>query len=456
MKIHGNVKLKLKDARTGRVLRTEEGENTFQTAVLADYLAADGDNSNDLYANTSFKAEPWKYLCGGLLLFRDQIEVGSKVMPAGNVMTGKASAGIVNNGSPTELGSWNDTLSNASFDGEKMQITQYYDFTPSQANGKISCVSLTSREGGLVGYGNADGSYPGTKYELGKMLGIDYGNYGTGALGVLAKNGYRYLITVSNGVFTVRETRTSAIVASVFSGLYQNYTFDYSAENIPSVFKEQHPVFHYCGNNIIRFVCYNYYVAPNDSIYYGEFNCSTKELEFKTITNTSSRTVCLATNYYDNKQASFTADGKLVACYSGDGGYIPIIFSLSNGAVLYDGQNDFNSSKGTWNSNAFVQVTEKLYIFGGSIPKIYDAENGTVKKIDCSNLSGSTSCSFDEDIAAYQTGGRSYSGYYSSLSYVESRIVKFPFYLATIYNLSTSVIKDATMSMEVMYKLEEA
>ena len=121
MKIHGNVKLKLKDARTGRVLRTEEGENTFQAAVLADYLAADGDNSNDLYANTSFKAEPWKYLCGGLLLFRDQIEVGSKVMPAGNVMTGKASAGIVNNGSPTELGSWNDTLSNASFDGEKMQ-----------------------------------------------------------------------------------------------------------------------------------------------------------------------------------------------------------------------------------------------------------------------------------------------------------------------------------------------
>ena len=60
MKIHGNVKLKLKDARTGRVLRTEEGENTFQAAVLADYLAADGDNSNDLYANTSFKAEPWK------------------------------------------------------------------------------------------------------------------------------------------------------------------------------------------------------------------------------------------------------------------------------------------------------------------------------------------------------------------------------------------------------------
>ena len=456
MNVHGSVKLKLKDAKTGRIQRIEEGENTFQSSVLADYLASDGDNSNDLYQNNSFRAEPWKYLVGGLLLFRDSIEVGNKVMPAGNVMIGKGSADIVNNGTPAELGSWNDILSNAGYDNDKFQITQYYDFTPSQANGRISCVSLTSKEGGLAGYGNANGIYPGSKSVLGRSLGISYGNYGTGALGVLAKNGNRYIITVEDGgVFKVREYKTSAIVGSVFSGMSQVYSFDMRSESIPDAIKNNHPVFHYCGNNIIRFIPYSYGVDAGGTVYYGEFDCTNKTLQIKSFSNTSGKYITLATNYYDNKQGNFTADGKIVAQYSSPGGYVPIIFDLATGAVVYDGANDFNSSKGFW-GNDFAQIGPNLYLFNGNAVKILDMVNGTCRFVDAEGLEGNTACSFDTDIAAYQTGGRSYSGYYSSLSYVTSRIIKLPFYLATIYNLPNAVIKDATMSMEVMYKLEEA
>lgn len=456
MKIHGNVKLKLKDAKTGRIQRIEEGENTFQSSVIADYLCSDGDCSNDLYANQSFRSTPWRYLVGGLLLFRDAIEVGSKIMPAGNVMTGKGAAGIVNNGIPAELGSWNDVLSNAGYDGEKFQITQYYDFTPSQANGKISCVSLTSNEGGLVGYGNANGIYPGSKPVLGKQLEIGYGSYDRGTFGVLAKDGNRYVISVrDSGIFDVTEYKASAVIGTVFAGLTKTYSFDMRAADIPSQYKNDHPVFHYCGDNIIRFVARSYSVDPNGTVYYGEFDCETKELEFKTFTNTSSKGIILATNYYDNKQANFTADGRIVAQYSSNG-YIPIIFDLETGAVVYDGANDFNSANGDWGSNAFAQIGEKLYLFGGSVCKIVDLEEGTCKKIDAAGMDGGCACSYDEDIACYQTGGRYYSGYYSSLNYQTSRLIKLPFYLATIYNLPSSVFKDATMSMEVMYKLEEA
>ena len=90
-----------------------------------------------------------------LLLLKDSETVGNKFMSLGNVMVGNGSYGVSNSGNPSELGSYNSQESSES----GTEIVQVYDFATSQANGEISCVCLTSRVGGYIGYGNRSGQY---------------------------------------------------------------------------------------------------------------------------------------------------------------------------------------------------------------------------------------------------------------------------------------------------------
>jgi UDP-glucose 4-epimerase len=107
-------------------------------------------------------------------------------------------------------------------------------------------------------------------------------------------------------------------------------------------------------------------------------------------------------------------------------------------------------------SQVAVGRLKELSVFGGDYPKIYDAVRNAYAVLDAAGIEGHTSCAFDDDVVgAYQTGGRNYDGYYSSLSYVASHLIHLPMYLATINNI-TPVIKDATQTMKVTYTIEEA
>lgn len=90
---------------------------------------------------------------GGVLLFENEIaeNVSTVFPPSNNKMVGNGCVGVLSSDSVSEMGSYNENESGWQQDGS---YTQVYDFTTSQANGTISCICLSSELGGYIGFGN--------------------------------------------------------------------------------------------------------------------------------------------------------------------------------------------------------------------------------------------------------------------------------------------------------------
>lgn len=143
----GKTIIELKDVKTGAVKRVEHG-NTFQTAVLEKLFKPMGALGLTL---ASVDANQWQTLVGGIMAFDKTIEIGTQYPPQDVNMIANGAYNVVNNGNPTELGTWNASESSVSKD----EIVMTYDYTTSQGNGTINSVCLTSYNGGLAGIGNA-------------------------------------------------------------------------------------------------------------------------------------------------------------------------------------------------------------------------------------------------------------------------------------------------------------
>ena len=135
--IHGETDIVLKNIKTGLVERFHS-ENTFQSAVLRDQFLNMPDIKQNPLNNGTFSGDIQKALAGGLLLFKNAIEVGNYFMPAGNKMIGCGAKDTVNVDLPTELGSYNSV---ESAEGNT-SLTRVWDFATHQANGTIGCVCL--------------------------------------------------------------------------------------------------------------------------------------------------------------------------------------------------------------------------------------------------------------------------------------------------------------------------
>lgn len=151
---HGHTIIELRNARTGIRDRVEH-DNDF-TLGIDQYLTDGGFFNNSPFANETWRGQSiYRNLIGGIFLFDKAInEVNGElptIMPAGTKMVANGSYGVTNNASPTELGSYNSNESSFTSNG----LTFVYDWTTSQGNGTIECVSLTSDTGGLIGYGNS-------------------------------------------------------------------------------------------------------------------------------------------------------------------------------------------------------------------------------------------------------------------------------------------------------------
>ena len=161
-RIKGHVRIELHDTRTGSNERIE-GHNTFQTNVLKKYMRSLGFFQNSPYDNSTWRSQAvWRNLCGGILLFKDEIDLTNgdvMTMPAGNKMTANSAYGVSNSGNPVELGSYNSVESVAGTSG----ITMVYDWNTSQGNGTIGSICLSSETGGYIGYGNASGTSGGMR-----------------------------------------------------------------------------------------------------------------------------------------------------------------------------------------------------------------------------------------------------------------------------------------------------
>ena len=230
-KIHGEVDIRLKNPMTGRIVKQIKGENTFQSAVLAKGLRNLGESGASVYNTRTGSgdgiSEPWAELVGGILLFRDSLS-NAQYMQKGNKMQGNGSYGVANNGTPTELGSWNDNESSASSES----LLMVYDWTTSQANGAggISSVALTSRVGGYIGYGNPSETHTATSKGFfegisNKIINRKYTIDGaSGALHVQTDNClYQFIYDSTEKEVTVKKSHVALTQASIFDWLNDSH-----------------------------------------------------------------------------------------------------------------------------------------------------------------------------------------------------------------------------------------
>lgn len=157
MALKGTTKIELTDVRTGKT-ETIEKHNIVTRAVesaLSNPYASllKQSYSSYYYAGNILPLCP--NLFGGILLYEDAIpeSVNQLYAQASNKLVGYASNNV-NSLTDTMRGSLNQTESGALEDGSGYRFV--FDFTTSQGNGTISAVGLTSKWGGISGYGSLD------------------------------------------------------------------------------------------------------------------------------------------------------------------------------------------------------------------------------------------------------------------------------------------------------------
>ena len=438
-KIHGNVRIKLSNPISGNVIHDIEGENTFQSDVLAAGLRNLGSAKASFY-NGIESQEPWKDLVGGIFLFRDSLPSGAKYMSAGNQMTANGSFEVVNNANPPELGSYNSNESNQSASA----ITQVYDWTTSQGNGRVSSVALTSRVGGYIGYGNkSEICHPTIKsftegLQLKRIQGINNTEY---ADAIQINNMlYQFTYNSTDKTVTVKKSRVPLTQGSVFDWIpFDDEVIDVSDLHYSQV---------YLGYGWQAFLDDGkIYLCPADlygrttevaaKFYVWEYNPANGEINEIEITNTSGESITW--NWASVSQGRFYA-------YSGEKTHV---FNLSDSN--YVGYIE-NKPGGTGHASLASNFPNGLSLIpiNNNNPmyyRFYDPVNRT-----CYPTNGYYQIQNMEGNLYYdpQTDTLNFYERYGAWAFNN------PLYLATNYNLNSPVTKDATMTMKVIYTLEEA
>lgn len=440
-KIHGNVRIKLSNPISGNVIHDIEGENTFQSAVLAAGLRNLGSAKASFY-NGIESREPWKDLVGGIFLFRDSLPSGAKYMSVGNQMTANGSFEVVNNANPPELGSYNSNESNQSASA----ITQVYDWTTSQGNGRVSSVALTSRVGGYIGYGNkSEIAHPTIKsFTEGLQLKRIQGINNTEFADAIQMNNmlYQFTYNSTDKAVTVKKSRVPLTQGSVFDWIpFDDEVIDVSDLHYSQVYLESGWQAFLDDGKI--YLCPSAVYAKTTTaaakFYVWEYNPANEEINEIEITNTSGESITW--NWVSVSYGRFYV-------YAGEKTYV---FNLSDSN--YVGYIE-NKSGGTTQASVASNFPNGLSLIpinnGNNNPmyyRFYDPVNRT-----CYPTNGHFQPSYMEGNLYYdpQTDTINFYERYGAWAFNN------PLYLATNYNLNSPVTKDATMTMKVIYTLEEA
>lgn len=161
--LKGKMKIELTDVHTGETETVLE-ENMVTNALANIFKPMGLDKSPGKLLNGM---NPYyQTVLGGLLLFDSEIEESANMLypPSNANLIGCASYGVQNNTVGTLRGGFNQTESELNMADRYMKYV--YDFTTSQANGTISSVCLTHKNGGYTSYGGKDAPF-GNNYGLG-------------------------------------------------------------------------------------------------------------------------------------------------------------------------------------------------------------------------------------------------------------------------------------------------
>lgn len=443
-KIHGEVDIRLKNPMTGKIVKQIKGENTFQSAILAKGLRNLGTGTASLYNSLASTEMPWQRIVGGIFLFKNSLS-NAQYMPKGNRMQANGSYGVTNNGNPTELGSWNSNESSASSNS----LLLVYDWTTSQANGAggISSVALTSQVGGYIGYGNPSETHASTVYEFNRNVGwqnVQRRDFASDSRKVQTGNKfYQFTYDSTEKKLNIRKSRVPVTQGSVFDWLYDDIQIDVSSLHYNQVVEGwDYWVTLFNGKMyIIGGTSYGTGWAAGAKKYVWEYNPTNDaitELEFTNSTgseiryNWGSVAQGLLFVYSDTKTHVFKLS---------DYSYVGYIENHGTGTPA-------NSvATGTDFSGGLVYIPDNINPGSGGLGRIYDPDNRT-----CYPTNGMVGIGNQYQNMYYdpETDTLNIAGRDNMLAWNN------PLYLATNYNLPSSVQKDASMTMQVRYTLTEA
>ena len=441
MKIHGSTDIILK-TKYGRVDRYHS-ENTFQSSILAEGLRNLGYADASPYEHFADKTEPsFAEIVGGILLFKNSVTADSQFMNEGNVMVGNGAYGVTNSSEPNELGSYNSAESIIT----PSSITQVYDWSTSQGNGTIGSICLTSRTGGYIGYGNAYDKQASSLWNLHKNSGlaniIPQADSGMSENNIVCNGCFYNFEMTDSTTLTVKKWKVPLKNASVFDGIKETKTFDVSALH----YSDMGSSFCVSASNGKIYLA-NKGIITIGTTYLWEYDTATENTPTeKVITNSNNLSVC---GIYVAKQKIFVfAQNGDVLVYNLDGS---LYHTIAHGSI---GGGFSNSHAGEFGD----QVLICMYRETGEPRKayIYDVSTKTLKPINASDTFGSNIQ--NQPLRMEETS--------KALTYVTASgvVMTFngayafnnPLYLATINNLQSPVTKDITMSMKILYKLEQS
>jgi len=445
--VHGRTRIKLYNALSGHTLKDIVSENTFQKGVIAEGVRNFGYAKGSFYNNTDGSIVANPPVCemiGGILLFKEQITGTPSFLPLGNEMTGNGAWGVMNSSAPTELGSF-DTASSFVSDSK---VKQVYNYAASQANGKISCVCLTSRTGGYIGYGNPSGvtmANSQDRWAFERNAGcVDAVPQTTlssikSTTNKICCDGKLYTFTLNGTNVDVNKIKVPLKYASIGDCVTKAFSVDVSQLHY-SWFGSDFALS--ASNKII-------YMTPLGTVKTGTYyiwaydtsDDTISEIELNLGISTHSVSVSqgkiFAPVYQTNKMKIFNMDGTAydeieIGTLAADplGGMNTIIGEIGNHALIH------------W---ANAGDPERIF-------KLYDKTSKTVLPINSNVYSyNRTQCVRQDE----SSGAITYQFYAGGTSSKEMWAIPNPLYLATINNLDNAVIKDATMGMTVEYILEE-
>ena len=441
--MHGHTKIELYNPKTC-IKNVVESDNTFQGTTLANFLNSHGANLSSIFANSDYakassKPNRWKYLIGGIFLFRDSISSNTHFMPSTNRMVGNGVVDYANNTECPEMGTYNTAESSASASA----ITQVYDFATNQANGTIGCVCLTSQDGAKMGYGNT--SLQAAKSPL-WYLCEDQIFRGAADKGAFHYNGKYYKFSTTSTTLTVTKASDMLGTGSVFAFIESTSTFDFDTIGRGNMsFNNQsancHQFIFYVGGGKFRFTSFSSVtVAAGGTFNYYEYDANNDTLTLKSFTNSASHAIYEQSGAYTG---FFKNDIMITAqtAASGDD-----MFDLSTGMYIKTLSTKFNPMYYAMN------ITEDI------IMRVQAESSSGASVNNYNRLIYPNGDEFSTNVNAYRGNDTSFvtmdDGMFKSNYY--GQIYSNPLYLATINNLQSAVTKSPSQTMKVTYTLSQA
>lgn len=468
----GHTTIELTDVNTGNVERIED-DNMVTSAIsqIVNFAMTHAYGNNPM---TNMYTEHITSLMGGLLLFDTPIDE-TKIFPsAGNVMVGCGKHGLSTSYSQLpQLGLYNENESDLSNETTKKMV---WDFTTSQANGRIASVCLTSKNAGYMGYGKTETIYPtgaGENVYFGLYLGVpvigskrayaapdsaqNYRYYGTCDQSFInfcidAENDLKYMFRVDSNGLRILSHKMNLEKFTVFR----------SNQLVVEPYTEEFYEYNFGTNNYF----YGFYNTDEKALYF--YLAESKYSAFSALNNIyrfdmETEELSLHINRIDTGY-SFIYDAVFTNEY--------VYYVQTNGAlhryhinsqtdeIIYN--DDISSTELSYGKNKYIYNGLLFFKYSAGRKRIYDTAKNVLYA-----LPSYTYSNFDYPtiIPPIDNTQSVFAGYNTSsmlnfengaLSGSTSLMAYAPLnYLATINNLAEPVIKTPDKTMKVIYTLTE-